>query len=296
MSAVAEYLERIALHDLSDFVPLRIAGEVMGAVNPVWHARLLSCPSGLFMAEGEALACRLTGNSHENSRLLDAAARGWCEAGWLSGWRDEKFASYQANGLPLFQLDRAAFRPLGLTSHAAHINGLTRLSSGEVRMWVGRRSPDKSFEPNRMDNLVGGGVAAGETVHDACLREGWEEAGISAERLAPLTVASRILAERPVARGLHREWLHAFDLWLPEGVKPANQDGEVAEYSLLPLTEVEALLLQERFMADAALVAIDCLLRLGYWGEQEAGIAAVFDSLRQWPATATPPLPAGMPI
>ncbi|MGL6072108.1 DUF4743 domain-containing protein [Craterilacuibacter sp.] len=286
MSAVAEYLARVALHDLSAFVPLWIGGQVLGAVNLQWRERLLSCPSGLFAEQGDGLACRLQGSVAENSAALDAAARRWCDTGWLTGWRDERFACYQLDGRLLFELDRAAFRPLGLTSHAAHINGLTRLGSGEVRMWVGRRSPHKSVEPNRMDNLVGGGVAAGESVKDACLREGWEEAGIAAGRLSPLTVASRILAERPVARGLHREWLHAFDLWLPEGVLPANQDGEVAEHVLLPLSEVEALLLQERFMIDAALVAIDCLLRLGYWQDDSLALAAIFKGLRQLPNTA----------
>ena len=78
----------------------------------------------------------------------------------------------------------------------------------------------------------------------------------------------------PVQRGLHREWLHVYDLWLQPKELPCNQDGEVAEHVCLSLREVEELLVAERFMIDAALVAIDCLLRLGYWQQHSADIAA----------------------
>ncbi|RBJ70734.1 DUF4743 domain-containing protein, partial [Pseudomonas sp. MWU12-2534b] len=162
------------------------------------------------------------------------------------------------------------FRPLGLTSRAVHVNGLCRVADGETRMWVGRRSPHKAVDPNRMDNLVGGGVAAGETLELALEREGWEEAGIDRTMLQPLQPASLLLAQRPVARGLHREWLYAYDLWLAPGQEPSCQDGEVAEHLLLPLAEVEQLLVAERFMIDAALVCIDCLCRLGYWRQAGA--------------------------
>ncbi|XLM20481.1 NUDIX domain-containing protein, partial [Chromobacterium piscinae] len=99
-----------------------------------------------------------------------------------------------------------------------------------------------------MDNLVGGGVAAGETLELALERESWEEAGIARERVHGLKPSSLLLAQRPVARGLHREWLYAYDLWLAPGESPACQDGEVAEHLLLPLAEVEQLLVAERFM------------------------------------------------
>ena len=49
----------------------------------------------------------------------------------------------------------------------------------------------------------------------------------------------RILREVP--EGVQSELIEAYDLELPEGFRPANQDGEVSEFMLLPFAEVERL-------------------------------------------------------
>ncbi|CUA81775.1 NUDIX domain [Gulbenkiania indica] len=267
IDAVVQYLAKVSGYDRAAFTPLSIRGQTLGLVNATWRARLLADPAGLFQETPDGLACTAGGDYATLSRTLHEMAVGWRDAGWLNGWRNENFTAFGADGTPLFELERAAFRPLGLLSRAVHLNGLTRAGDGSVRMWVGRRSPDKAVDPNRMDNLMGGGIAAGETLEVALEREGWEEAGIPAERLELLQPVGRILAQRPVQRGLHREWLYVFDLWLQAHERPANQDGEVAEHVCLTLPEVEALIVEERFMIDAALVTIDCLCRLNYWGE-----------------------------
>lgn len=274
VDGVLGYLAKITRFDRSAFTPLFIGPHQLGCVNQVWQERLLLSEASLFRRQPAGLVCMVEGDYAAISQQLQAAARRWHEAGWLNGWRNENFTAFLADGTPLFELERAAFRPLGLTSRAVHLNGLTRTPEGEVRMWVGRRSPDKAVDPNRMDNLMGGGIAAGESIELALEREGWEEAGIPADRLELLPQTGLLLAERPVQRGLHREWLHVYDLWLQPSELPCNQDGEVAEHVCLSLREVEDLLVAERFMIDAALVATDCLLRLGYWQQGSADIAA----------------------
>ncbi|TDR76683.1 NUDIX hydrolase [Paludibacterium purpuratum] len=267
LQRVLDYLARVTRADLATFSPLYFGATRLGWVNAEWRQRLLAADDRLFAADGPRLYCQGGSDYQTLSAQLAAAARRWHAAGWLNGWRDENFQASLADGTPLFELERAAFRPLGLTSHAVHLNGLSRMPDGEVRMWLGRRSPHKAVDPNRMDNMVGGGVAAGETIEVAREREGWEEAGLSAELLRDVRQVALLLAERPVQRGLHREWLHVFDIWLPPDVVPNNQDGEVAEHCCVPLAEVESLLVAERFMIDAALAAADCLARLGYWGD-----------------------------
>lgn len=274
LERVLAYLAKVTHLDESAFSPLYFVGERLGCVNAVWRERLLQQESALFQPWRDGLACLAGGDYAHLSRTLQAAAERWRDAGWLNGWRNENFRAERSDGSPCFELERAAFRPLGLTSHAVHLNGLTRAVDGSPHMWLGRRSPYKAVDPNRMDNMVGGGVAAGESIEVAREREGWEEAGLSAGLLADLSPVSRLLAERPVQRGLHREWLHVFDVWLPPGSAPVNQDGEVAEHVCLPFSEVEALLVDERFMIDAALVAADCLARHGYWGEQGGRVRA----------------------
>ncbi|UTH76519.1 NUDIX hydrolase family protein [Chromobacterium sp. IIBBL 290-4] len=280
LDAVLSYLDKISRYDARPFTPLFFGGERMGWVNVQWKERLLQHESALFEESYQGLVCRLSGSYRSISHALAQAARRWQQAGWLNGWRNENFTAFRPDGTPFFELERAAFRPLGLTSRAVHVNGLCRLESGEVRMWVGRRSPHKAVDPNRMDNLVGGGVAAGETLDLALEREGWEEAGISRDALQGLKPVSVLLAERPVARGLHREWLHGYDLWLGQEQRPCCQDGEVAEHVLLPLAEVEQLLVDERFMIDAALVVVDCLCRLEYWGARNPEMSTALSRIR----------------
>lgn len=280
VDGVLGYLAKITRFDRSAFTPLLIGAQHMGCVNQPWLARLLESEADLFGLQPEGLVCKVAGDYAAISSQLNQAARRWQAAGWLNGWRNENFTAFLPDSTPLFELERAAFRPLGLTSRAVHLNGLTRTAGGEVKMWVGRRSPDKAVDPNRMDNLMGGGIAAGESIELALEREGWEEAGIPADRLELLPQTGLLLAERPVQRGLHREWLHVYDLWLSSSEQPCNQDGEVAEHVCLSLLEVENLLVAERFMIDAALVAIDCLLRLGYWAGREGEIAAAMAAVR----------------
>ncbi|AUH52599.1 DUF4743 domain-containing protein [Chromobacterium sp. ATCC 53434] len=280
VDAVLGYLDKVSRFDARPFTPLFIGGERMGCVNGEWKERLLRHEAALFEENFQGLFCRLGGSYRSISHALAQAARRWQQAGWLNGWRNENFTAFRNDGSRYFELERAAFRPLGLTSRAVHVNGLCRMADGEVRMWVGRRSPHKAVDPNRMDNLVGGGVAAGETLALALEREAWEEAGVSREQVDDLRPVALLLAQRPVARGLHREWLYVYDLWLEPGAQPLCQDGEVAEHLLLPLEEVERLLVAERFMIDAALVCLDALCRLGYWGARNRQVADALARVR----------------
>lgn len=284
LSAVLDYLDAAARCERADLTPLWIAGEAVGTVNPLWRDRLLATPGFEAGPDGIRFAPHLT-RYNDLSAALMRLARDWRDAGLLTGWRNENFTAYRQDGTPLFELERAAFRPLGLTSRAVHVNGLVRGADGVVKMWVGRRSPDKAVDPNRLDNLTGGGIAAGETVGSALLRECWEEAGMPAANLDGLRPVSLLLACRRVSRGLHREWLYVHDLWLPPELAPCNRDGEVAEFMLMTLDEVAHRVSEGRFMADAALVALDCLARLGAGEDRGAALSAGLDAFRH-PLTA----------
>lgn len=193
---------------------------------------------------------------------LQNMAQDWHRIGLLDGWRNEKFDVTDADGNPLFALERAAFRPLGLLSNAIHINGMA-WSSNEWKFWIGRRSPYKAVDPNKLDNLVGGGVASGESIVQAMLREGEEEAGLSAGLLQDIPCCSCRLSVRNVSRGLHRENLHIFDVVLPQELVPENQDGEVAEFMLMDSRELAQAMAEGHLMNDSFLATLDIFLRRG---------------------------------
>jgi len=183
--------------------------------------------------------------------------------GVVRGWRDELVSVHPHYGMPeLLRMERAASRHFGIMGYGAHVNGFIR-KGGLAHVWVSRRSPDKSIDPDRLDNLVGGRIPAGLTVDETLRKEAWEEAGIAPSLLGDLTCVSAVRVEYSVPEGLHREVLFVHDLWLPPDFQPANQDGEVSEIRLVPVEEVIQSLLTGEFTLDAGTVMIDGLLRLG---------------------------------
>jgi 8-oxo-dGTP pyrophosphatase MutT (NUDIX family) len=134
-------------------------------------------------------------------------------------------------------------------------------------MWIARRSPTKSIDPSLLDNLVGGGIAAGGSVAATLVREAWEEAGIDATAAERARPAGTVSVCRDQPDGLQREAIFVHDLWLDADFTPACQDGEAVAHRLLPLADIARLIANERgadvMTADACLVALDCLLRLG---------------------------------
>ncbi len=103
-------------------------------------------------------------------------------------------------------------------------------------MWIARRSPTKAIDPGMLDNLVGGGIAAGQSVAATLVKEAWEEAGIDAAARAHAQPAGAVHLCREQPDGLQRETIFVHDLWLPVGLRRrAGQDGEVVDHRLVSL-------------------------------------------------------------
>jgi 8-oxo-dGTP pyrophosphatase MutT (NUDIX family) len=183
--------------------------------------------------------------------------------GVIRGWRDEVVSVSHHYAAPeLLRIERAATRYFGMMGYGAHLNAFT-LRDGLVHAWVARRSLHKSVDPGKLDNLVGGRIAAGMTVDETLRKEAWEEASIPPAMLAGLACVSAVRVEYSVPEGLHREILFVHDLMLPPDFKPMNQDGEVAEIKCVMLEGVVQDLLAGEFTHDAGTVMIDGLMRQG---------------------------------
>jgi 8-oxo-dGTP pyrophosphatase MutT (NUDIX family) len=134
-------------------------------------------------------------------------------------------------------------------------------------MWIARRSASKSIDPGMLDNLVGGGVAAGIGVAETIVKEADEEAGIPAPLARNARHAGTVEVLRLQPDGLHRETIHVHDLDLPPAFVPTNRDGEVAGFRLVTAEEVALIAGNDKgadvMTADASLVVADWLLRTG---------------------------------
>lgn len=183
--------------------------------------------------------------------------------GLIVAWRDESFALYSTDGQDLgLRLERAATRFWGSLTLGAHCNGYVADAAGRPqRLWIARRALNKATDPGRLDNLIGAGVPLGQSPREAVLREGWEEAGLKPEQMHALAPGRIVQLLRDIPEGLQREAVHVFDLALPDGVLPNNQDGEVAEFELHDMHAALALASGEQMTVDAALVTLEFALR-----------------------------------
>jgi len=221
-------------------VPLLAGRTRIGWLRPELAARLAAWPN-VFQTSAEVV--RLL-----DSDALDRVVEQLAQEGFIPGWRNER---YRIAGL--FDIERAAARPFGLATRAVHVNATT----GES-MWLARRSDSKPTDPGMLDNLVGGGIGATLSVEETLVKEAWEEAGIPAELARRAIPGGTVELLREVPEGVQSELIHVYELALPRDFRPANQDGEVAEFGLLPLAEVRRLIDEtEELTVDAALVALD---------------------------------------
>jgi 8-oxo-dGTP pyrophosphatase MutT (NUDIX family) len=195
--------------------------------------------------------------------------------GLLLGWRNETFPLFDPATLaPLALIERAAARFWGCLTLGSHATGFVAGADGRpAALWIARRADDKATDPGLYDNLIGGGVPAGQSAHEALLREGFEEAGLDRTMTAKAQPGPVLLMDRDVREGRQQERLHSFDLELPAGLTPVNQDGEVAGFALLPVAEALQLASGRAMTVDAALVTVDFLHRHGFITRRDVGEA-----------------------
>jgi 8-oxo-dGTP pyrophosphatase MutT (NUDIX family) len=233
-------------------VPVWAAGQRVGRAAPEFARAVAQAGAGLFELDGAGLVADPALQGEALSLRWAAVLERLRGDGWFPAWRDELYAlRAPGHGATLCVLERGVFRRFGLRSAAVHLNGLR----ADGRMWIARRAAHKAVDPGRLDNLVGGGIAAGESAAIALLREAAEEAGIPAALAVSAKEVARLHARRPEADGVHDEDLHVYALTLPDDFVPENRDGEVAAFMPMTAAEVSARILADAFTEDAAAVA-----------------------------------------
>jgi 8-oxo-dGTP pyrophosphatase MutT (NUDIX family) len=279
---IADRLGRALAAPALAYEPLVVASHGVGWVTPERTESLARWPQ-LFQRRARVLDLASSLDKPEaRTEALAVVARTLSAEGALTAWRDERYAVAASPGAPvLFELERAAARYFGIHTFAAHANGLVG-DDDRWRMWLARRSPTKPIDPGLLDNLVGGGIAAGSDAAATLVKEAWEEAGIVDELAQRARYAGSVDLCRDQPDGLQRETIYVHDLWLPADFAPANQDGEAVEHRLCAPESVLAVLATDDITADASLVIVDFLIRHGHITSEDPSFA-VLDSLRRVP-------------
>ncbi|KAL2761251.1 hypothetical protein ACRALDRAFT_1059117 [Sodiomyces alcalophilus JCM 7366] len=195
----------------------------------------------------------------------------------LRGWRDELWPVYGTEGELLFNIERSATGLFGVVRYGVHLNGFVRCaeSSHGIKLWVARRSSTKSTFPGMLDNVAAGGLMSGERPFECIVREADEEADLpgdfTRERIKAVggLTYMYITQEQAGESGLiYPEVQWVYDLELPEHVVPKPKDGEVGDFTLCTIEEVQTQLSQRQFKPNCALVVIDFFIRHGILTKQ----------------------------
>jgi hypothetical protein len=195
--------------------------------------------------------------------------------------RSETFdVAAQWGAPPIFQLERGAVPFFGTRAYGAHLNGYRR-EAGAMLLWVGRRAPDKQVSPDKLDNLVAGGIGNGHGLVETLVKEADEEAMIPPGLVASAVPAGVVSYRMETSLGIHDDVLFVYDLDVPADFVPHNRDGEFVDFSLMPASAVlDRIRAGDDFKFNVNLVVLDFAVRHGLLRPDDPEYLAVATGLR----------------
>src|SRR5260370_40569893 len=145
------------------FLPLVMGGTRIGWLRHDDADALRRFPA-VFAVSDDTVAIIADGGFDALSAEIDRVIEALVAEGRIDKWRHEDFAVMPRWGQePLVKLDRGAVAFFGIRSYGVHINGVRR--NGDVlNLWIGRRAADKKVAPDKLDNMVAGGIGDGHAL------------------------------------------------------------------------------------------------------------------------------------
>jgi 8-oxo-dGTP pyrophosphatase MutT (NUDIX family) len=250
-------------YDAARVVPLIAAGERIGVLRRD-NAAVLARFSDVFVVGADEVNLVATGDVAALSRAIDAVVDVLVAEGRVPKWHNETFDVAPRWGMPpVFRLDRGAVPFFGTRAYGVHLNGYLRTADG-LRVWVGRRSPDKQIAPNKLDNLVAGGIGNGHGVDETLMKEAEEEAAIPVALIEKAVPVGAVSYRMETRLGIRDDVLFVYDLETPPDFVPENRDGEIVDFELMPASEVlQRVRATSDFKFNVNLVILDFAVRHG---------------------------------
>ena len=236
-----------------------IDGKKLGFTRPEFAERLQEFRD-TFLIRNNTVELIFPGSSDEKTQRIRQIAR---ELGLpLKG---EDYSMVQEwGGQEFTRLDRSHVPYFGIKAHGVHLIGYVQKADG-LYLWLGKRSKDKPVAPGQLDNLVAGGQPAGFSLPDNLAKECAEEADIPEELAKKAALTGLVSYKMDWQKGMRNDVLFCYDLEMPSDFVPRNTDGEVEEFILKPIEEVQEMLRNGAdFKFNVPLVIIDFLIRRGF--------------------------------
>ena len=249
--------------DPARVVPLFAGHQRVGLVRRDNAAALRRFPD-VFAVADDRVGLLARGDVAAVSRAVDAVVDGLLAEKRIPKSRNETFDVAPRWRAPVvFRLDRGAVPFFGTRAYGVHLNGYL-WKAGTLHLWVGRRAPDKRVAPDKLDNLVAGGIGNGHGLEETLLKEGEEEASIPRSLTSRAIPAGAVSYRMENELGIRDDVLFAFDLEMPADFVPKNQDGEIVHFELMPASAVlDRVRTGDDFKFNVNLVILDFALRHG---------------------------------
>ena len=262
------------------FLPLVIGGTRIGWVRHDNAEALRRFPAVFAVSDGK-VAIVAGGGFDALSAEIDRVIEALVAEGRIDKWRHEDFGVMPRWGQKsLFKLDRGAVSFFGIRAYGVHLNGLRRTADG-LMLWIGRRAADKKVAPNKLDNMVAGGIGHGHGLVETLVKEAAEEAAVPRDLIDCAVPVGALLYRMETKAGLRDDVLFVFDLDVPADFTPRNTDGEIAEFHAMPAAEVIARVRGgDDFKFNVNLVIIDFALRHGLITPDEPNYLDIVGGLR----------------
>jgi len=250
-------------YDPARVVPLLAGGNRVGLVRRD-NAEVLRRFPDIFAVEDDKVGLSAGADPATVSRAVDRVVDVLVAEDRIPKWRNETFdVATHWGAAPVFQLDRGAVPFFGTRAYGVHLNGYRR-QGGKLYLWVGRRSPDKRVAPDKLDNLVAGGVGNGHGLEETLLKEGEEEASIPTHITKRAVPVGAVSYRMETELGIRDDVLFVYDLEMPADFAPRNRDGEIVNFELTTASAVlDRIRATDDFKFNVNLVILDFALRHG---------------------------------
>jgi 8-oxo-dGTP pyrophosphatase MutT (NUDIX family) len=250
--------------DPTRLVPLLARDDRRIGWLPPDNAAALSDFRRVFAVESDRVRLVAEGDVDTVSAAVDEVVEALVVENQVPKWRNETFDVMARWGeAPLFRLDRGAVPFFGVRAYGVHLNGY-RFIDAKLHLWIGRRAPDKRVAPDKLDNIVAGGIGNGLGVVATLFKESEEEGGVPASLVARARPAGVVSYLMQTELGIRDDVLFVYDLELPADFTPKNSDGEIAHFELIPADSVvDQVRTTDNFKFNVNLVILDFAIRHG---------------------------------
>jgi 8-oxo-dGTP pyrophosphatase MutT (NUDIX family) len=261
--SLLRHIQQCNAWDPARFLPLWHGGERLGLVRRANAEALKRFPNA-YAVDDKGVRLLFEGDVDAVSAVIEETTEHLVAEGLVAKWRHEFFAAAPHWGAkPHFRIDRGAVPFFGIRAYGVHLNGFVR-EGDRLKLWVGRRAPNKAVAPDKLDNLVAGGIDHAHGLEETLVKEAEEEAGMPAALAARAVSVGAVSYRMAVTHGLRDDVLFCYDLELPRDFQPKNNDGEFVSFMLEDASRVIDIARKgDDFKFNVNLVLIDFALRHG---------------------------------